>query len=56
MYVLCIAESIVMAPSRWSSGCSVTDVCQYAGTVLQLAEHNPVHGTYRRAATSVRSF
>jgi len=53
--VLRIAESIVMTPSRESSGCSVTDVRQYAGIFLQLAEHNPAHGTYRTTATTVHS-
>jgi len=44
--VLRIAEYIVMTHSRESCGRSVTDVCQHAGIVLQLAEHNPVHSTY----------
>jgi hypothetical protein len=44
-----------MAPYRRSSGCRVTDVCQYAGILPQLAEHNPVHGTYRTTPTTVRS-
>ena len=48
--MLRVVESIVTTPSLWSFGCSVTDVRQYAGIVLQLAEHNSVHGTVLQLA------